>query len=77
MRSSQACRRHIYADETQDSSIEDRVVAVNQDPVWKTGTFLVGLVSSRMNIVDKSDSRKREILEEIELFMKCLMEEDE
>ncbi|KAL7145330.1 hypothetical protein ABFS83_07G074800 [Erythranthe nasuta] len=67
----QACRRYIYADEIQDSSIEDQT-AVNVDFVGKARAFLVGLVPD----IWRAQSRKKEILEEIELFTKCLMEED-
>ncbi|KAL0340522.1 UNVERIFIED_CONTAM: protein putative RECOMBINATION INITIATION DEFECT 1 [Sesamum radiatum] len=78
----QACRRQVYTDDNQDSSIEDHMqhVAVNLDHVGKTRTFLFGLVSSHSYpgcYLWRSQSRKKELLEEIELFTKCLMEEDE
>ncbi|KAI3470063.1 hypothetical protein Pfo_026726 [Paulownia fortunei] len=79
----QACRRHMYADQIQDSSIEDHTenVVVNLDHVvGKAGAFLVSLVSSESYpecYSWRSQGRKKELLEEIELFTKCLMEEDE
>ncbi|KAL0451911.1 UNVERIFIED_CONTAM: protein putative RECOMBINATION INITIATION DEFECT 1 [Sesamum latifolium] len=78
----QACRRQVYSDDIQDSSIEDHMqhVAVDLDHVGKTRTFLFSLVSSHSYpgcYLWRSQSRKKELLEEIELFTKCLMEEDE
>ncbi|KAK4404127.1 protein putative RECOMBINATION INITIATION DEFECT 1 [Sesamum angolense] len=78
----EACRRQVYTDDNQDSSIEDHMqhVAVNLDHVGKTRTFLFSLVSSHSYpgcYLWRSQSRKKELLEEIELFTKCLMEEDE
>ncbi|KAL0382871.1 UNVERIFIED_CONTAM: protein putative RECOMBINATION INITIATION DEFECT 1 [Sesamum calycinum] len=78
----QACRRQVYTDDNQDSSIEDHMqhVAVNLDHVGKTRTFLFSLVSAHSYpgcYLWRSQSRKKELLEEIELFTKCLMEEDE
>ncbi|KAL3621657.1 hypothetical protein CASFOL_036569 [Castilleja foliolosa] len=74
----QACRRHVYADDMQDSCIEDRtenVAVANVDHVGKARSFLVSLVLSCSH--PDCDIWKKELLEEIELFTKCLMEEDE
>ncbi|GFQ06718.1 protein prd1 [Phtheirospermum japonicum] len=74
----QACRRHLYTDDIQDSCIEDcteNVAVVNTDHVGKARSFLVSLVSSCS--YPECDLWKKELLEEIELFTKCLMEEDE
>ncbi|KAG8369575.1 hypothetical protein BUALT_Bualt14G0027600 [Buddleja alternifolia] len=78
----QACRRHMYADELEDSSVEEHPekVDVGLDNVGKVRTFLMGLVSSQSNPECyhwRSQSCKKQLLEEIDLFTKCLMEEDE
>ncbi|KAH6816259.1 hypothetical protein C2S51_021079 [Perilla frutescens var. frutescens] len=77
----QACRNRVYTDETQDHIRENDMeinVGDNQDYVGRVRTFLIGLVSSQSNPDSESSQiRKKRLLEEIELFTRCLMEEDE
>ncbi|KAL6582146.1 hypothetical protein OROMI_006160 [Orobanche minor] len=72
----QACRRHVYADDIQDNCIEDYTedIDVSLDHVGRACAFLVSLVSSCS--YPERYVWKKELLEEIELFTKCLMEED-
>lgn len=70
----------MYADDIQDSSIDNHMenVAGNLDHVRTARAFLVSLVSSESYPdCERSLSRKKQLLEEIELFTKCLMEEDD
>ncbi|KAL1543222.1 protein putative RECOMBINATION INITIATION DEFECT 1 [Salvia divinorum] len=77
----QACRNHAYIDEIQDGAITENQSEINvggsQDRVGRARTFLIGLVSS-MSYPDceRSQSRKKQLLEEIDLFSRCLMEKE-
>ncbi|KAL8481013.1 hypothetical protein ACS0TY_027519 [Phlomoides rotata] len=76
----QACKSRLYSDELEDSSMENETgnVGVNEDEVGKGRAFLISLVSSQSYPEgDGCQSRKKQLLEEIELFTKSLMEEDE
>lgn len=76
----QACRNRAYVDEIQDGIIENQLetdVGGNQDQVGRVRAFLVGLVCSQSYPdCERSQSRKKQLLEEIELFSRCLMEEE-
>ncbi|PIN25504.1 hypothetical protein CDL12_01756 [Handroanthus impetiginosus] len=78
----QACRRHVYTGDNQDKSTDDHVenTALNLDRVGRARVFLLSIVWSKSDpecCLWSSESKKKELLEEIELFTKCLMEEDE
>lgn len=53
-------------------------VGANQDHVGRACTFLIDLVSSQSDSVcERSQSRKKQLLEEVELFSRCLVEEED
>ncbi|GER27846.1 protein PRD1 [Striga asiatica] len=76
-RTFQACRTLVYADDIQNSCMEDHTedVGVSLNHVGKARACLVSLVLS-CSCPERS-LWKKELLEEIELFTKCLMEDDE
>ncbi|KAK4480098.1 hypothetical protein RD792_013155 [Penstemon davidsonii] len=82
-RAFQSCRRHIYTDEIHDRSIEEHRenAASDLDHVGKARAFLFNLLPSQQLYLEvglrRSQSWKKDLLEEMELFTKCLMEEDE
>ncbi|XP_057795046.1 protein PUTATIVE RECOMBINATION INITIATION DEFECT 1 isoform X2 [Salvia miltiorrhiza] len=77
----QACRNHAYMDEIEDGVTENQLeinVGANQDHIGRMRAFLIGLVSSRWHSdCERSQSRKKQLLEEIEMFSICLMEEED
>ncbi|XP_022869978.1 protein PRD1 isoform X4 [Olea europaea var. sylvestris] len=77
----QACRRHLYTNEFQDTGAEGHKekACVNLDDLGKARAFLTSLISQSFPYVDlwRSPSWKKQLLEEIELFSKRLMEDEE
>ncbi|KAL2463395.1 putative recombination initiation defect 1 [Forsythia ovata] len=76
----QACRRHVYTNEIQDTGAEEHKekASVNLDDLGKARAFLIDLMSQSFPYVElwRSPSWKKQLLEEIELFSKSLMEDE-
>ncbi|XP_010318924.1 protein PUTATIVE RECOMBINATION INITIATION DEFECT 1 [Solanum lycopersicum] len=77
----QECRKCIYTDKLQHAGAEEKTwnVAAASDYVGKVCQFLISLVTTQPSSGMESSrfqSEKRELLEEIDLFSKCLMRED-
>uniref|UniRef100_M1CA99 Protein PRD1 n=2 Tax=Solanum tuberosum TaxID=4113 RepID=M1CA99_SOLTU len=77
----QECRKCIYTDKLQRTGEEEKTwnVAAASDYVGKVCQFLISLITTQPSSVMESSrfqSGKRELLEEIDLFSKCLMRED-
>jgi len=77
----QECRKCIYTDKLQHTGEEEKTwnVAAASDYVGKVCQFLISLITTQPSSVMESSrfqSGKRELLEEIDLFSKCLMRED-
>ncbi|TMW92668.1 hypothetical protein EJD97_012745 [Solanum chilense] len=77
----QECRKCIYTDKLQHAGAEEKTwnVAASSDYVGKVCQFLISLVTTQPSSGMESSrfqSGKRELLEEIDLFSKCLMRED-
>lgn len=71
----------MYANEIEDGTTENHMkinAGDDQDHVGRALAFLIGIVCSESYPdSERSQSRKKQLLEEIELFTRCLMEEDE
>ncbi|CAN4088215.1 unnamed protein product [Withania somnifera] len=77
----QECRKCIYTDKLQHAGAEEKTlnVAAPSDYLGKVFQFLISLImtqpSSSMELT-RFQGGKRELLEEIDLFSKCLMRDD-
>lgn len=77
----QECKKCIYTDKLQHYGAEEKTlnVAAASDYLGKVCQFLIRLMttqpSSSMESI-RPQSGKRELLEEIDLFSKCLMRDD-
>ncbi|CAI9776135.1 unnamed protein product [Fraxinus pennsylvanica] len=76
----QACRRHLYTNEIQDTGAEGHKekTCENLDDLGKARAFLISLMTQSFPYIDhrRSPSWKKQLLEEIELFSKRLMEDE-
>nr|XP_016504520.1 PREDICTED: protein PRD1-like [Nicotiana tabacum] len=77
----QECKKCIYTDKLQHYGAEEKTlnVAAASDYLGKVCQFLIRLMTTQpSNSVQsiRSQSGKRELLEEIDLFSKCLMRDD-
>ncbi|XP_059632085.1 protein PUTATIVE RECOMBINATION INITIATION DEFECT 1 [Cornus florida] len=78
----QACRKRIYMDDTQNATKKEnteKVIAI-PDNLGNVCELLIGLVLSQSSLVMDSKGskiRNKRLLEEIEVFSRSLMEEDD
>ncbi|MCD7447692.1 hypothetical protein HAX54_032885 [Datura stramonium] len=73
----QECRKYIYADKLQHAGVEEKTLNVAaSDYLGKVCQFLISLMMTQHSTTMEStrlQSGRRELLEEIDLFSKCLM----
>ncbi|CAL5391931.1 unnamed protein product [Camellia sinensis] len=75
----QVCRKRLYANDTQDTKGEEhmeKVGAIRYDDTGKVCQFLIKIMSSETSL-GIFPLKSNRLLEEIELFSKSLMEEDD
>lgn len=78
----QACRKHIYTENAQSGSTEDSVekTVITSEGLGKVCEFLINVMSFQsstgMNSTEIKE-RNKCLLDEIEVFSKNIMEEDD